>query len=147
MLTIGTGMAVIGTLGFIVAIWILFGYLYFKKGSVKKGFLLLLISLLLVGGGVVVGIEGAWNNAAAGIELSEDVIQIIENTSVADATQEQQAKVGQSVYLQINEEDWTKYKDKIMEHYIAWQKSLNDQADEAVLRTEFENLRQKALSN
>lgn len=147
MITIGTGMAVIGALGFIVAIWILFGYLYFKKGSVKKGFLLLLISLLLVAGGVVVGIQGAWNNVAEGIALSEDVIQIIESISVEDATQEQQAKVGQSVYMKINEEDWTKYEDKIMEHYIAWQKSLNDQADEDVLRTEFENLRQKTLSN
>lgn len=147
MVTIGTGVAVIGALGFIVAIWILFGYLYFKKGSVKKGFLLLIISLLLVAGGVVVGIQGEWNNAAEGITLSEDVIQIIDNISVEDASQEQQAKVGQSVYLKINEEDWTKYEDKIMEYYVAWQKSLNDQVDEEMLKTEFENLRQKTLSN
>ncbi|WP_027632752.1 hypothetical protein [Clostridium hydrogeniformans] len=147
MLTIGTGMAVIGAIGFIVAIWILFGYLYFKKGSVKKGFLLLIISLLLVASGVVVGIQGEWNNAAKGITLSEDVIQIIESISVEDATQEQQAKVGQSVYLKINEEDWTKYEDKIREYYVAWQKSLNDKVDKDVLKTEFENLRQKALLN
>lgn len=147
MLTIGTGMAVIGAIGFIVAIWILFGYLYFKKGSVKKGFLLLIISLLLVASGVVVGIQGEWNNAAKGITLSEDVIQIIESISVEDATQEQQAKVGQSVYLKINEEDWTKYEDKIREYYVAWQKSLNDKGDKDVLKTEFENLRQKALLN
>ncbi|HAK42517.1 MAG TPA: hypothetical protein DCM59_07175, partial [Clostridium sp.] len=122
-------------------------YLYFKKGSVKKGFLLLIISLLLVASGVVVGIQGEWNNAAKGITLSEDVIQIIESISVEDATQEQQAKVGQSVYLKINEEDWTKYEDKIREYYVAWQKSLNDKVDKDVLKTEFENLRQKALLN
>lgn len=147
MVTIGTGMAVIGALGFIVAIWILFGYLYFKKGSVKKGFLLLIVSLLLVVGGVAVGIQGEWNNAEKGISLSQDVIQIIDSTSVENATQEQKAKVGQSIYLKINEDEWTKYEGEIREYYIAWQKSLNDQVDDDVLKTEFENLRKKTLAN
>ena len=40
-----------------------------------------------------------------------------------------------------------KYEDKIREYYVAWQKSLNDKVDKDVLKTEFENLRQKALLN
>jgi hypothetical protein len=147
MVTFGTVLAVIGTLGFIGAMWVLFGYLYFKKGSLKKGFLLLFVSLLLVAGGVFVGVQGEWNNAEKGIFLPEDVIQIVETINAEKATQEQQAKVGGCVYLKINEDDWTKYNDKIMQYYIAWQKSLNDQADDETLRIEFGNLRKKALSN
>ena len=44
----GTVLAVVGTIIFIVSIWMVFGYLYFKKGSIKKGLLLLLAVLLLV---------------------------------------------------------------------------------------------------
>lgn len=146
MLKFGTAIAVVGTILFIIAIWILFGYLYFKKGNVKKGFILLAISLLLVVGGVLIGIKGEWNNAAKGLTLSNEVIQIIDSTSVEDATQEQQAKVGQSVYIRISEEDWAKYGDEIGQYYIAWQKSLNDQADEASLKTEFKKLRQSVIS-
>ncbi|SFA95969.1 hypothetical protein [Clostridium frigidicarnis] len=144
---IGNVLAVIGTVGFIGAMWILFGYLYFKKGSLKKGFLLLFASLLLVAGGVVVGVQGEWSNVEKGISLPKDVIQIVETTSVEEATQEQQAKVGGCVLLKINENDWTKYKDKIMQYYVAWQKSLNDQANDETLKIEFQNLRKKALLN
>lgn len=144
---IGNILAVIGTVGFIGAMWILFGYLYFKKGSLKKGFLLLFASLLLVAGGVVVGVQGEWSNVEKGISLPKDVIQIVETTSVEKATQEQQAKVGGCVLLKINEDDWTKYKDKIMQYYVAWQKSLNDQANDETLKIEFQNLRKKALLN
>lgn len=146
MLKFGTAIAVVGTILFIIAIWILFGYLYFKKGNVKKGFILLAISLLLVVSGVLIGIKGEWNNAAKGLTLSNEVIQIIDSTSVEDATLEQQAKVGQSVYIKISEEDWAKYGDEIEQYYIAWQKSLNDQADEASLKTEFKKLRQSVIS-
>lgn len=146
MLKFGTAIAVVGTILFIIAIWSLFGYLYFKKGNVKKGFILLAISLLLVVSGVLIGIKGEWNNASKGLTISNEVIQIIDNTSVEDATQEQQATVGQSVYTKINEEDWAKYGDEIEQYYIAWQKSLNDQADEASLKTEFKKLRQSVIS-
>ena len=147
MVTMGNVLAAIGTVGFIVAIWIVFGYLYFKKGSLKKGLLLLLASLLIVAGGVVVGVQGEWNNAEKGIALPEDVIQIIEMISVDKATQEQQAKVGGCVFLKINDEDWTKYENKIMQYYIAWQKSLNDQANDETLKADFENLRKQVLLN
>lgn len=146
MLKFGTAIAVVGTILFIIAIWILFGYLYFKKGNVKKGFILLAISLLLVVSGVLIGIKGEWNNAVKGLTLSNEVIQIIDSTSVEDATQEQRAKVGQSVYIKISEEDWAKYGDEIEQYYIAWQKSLNDQVDEASLKTEFKKLRQSVIS-
>ncbi len=145
MVTFGTVLAIIGTVGFIGAMWSLFGYLYFKKGNLKKGFLVLFASLILVASGVFIGVQGEWRNVENGMSLSEDVIQIIETINVEEATQEEQAKVGGSVYLKINEEDWTKYNEKIMQYYIAWQKSLNDQADEEALRIEFENLRKKAL--
>ncbi|MHC1746777.1 MAG: hypothetical protein AB9856_00135 [Cellulosilyticaceae bacterium] len=147
MVTMGNVLAAIGTVGFIVAIWIVFGYLYFKKGSLKKGLLLLLASLLIVAGGVVVGVQGEWNNAEKGIALPQDVIQIIEMISVDKATQEQQAKVGGCVFLKINDEDWTKYENKIMQYYIAWQKSLNDQANDETLKADFENLRKQVLLN
>lgn len=146
MLKFGTAIAVVGTILFIIAIWSLFGYLYFKKGNVKKGFILLAISLLLVVGGILIGIKGEWNNAAKGLTLPNEVIQIIDSTSVEDATQEQQAKVGQSVYIKISEEDWEKYGDEIEQYYIAWQKSLNNQVDEASLKTEFKKLRQSVIS-
>lgn len=146
MLKFGTAIAVVGTILFIIAIWSLFGYLYFKKGNVKKGFILLAISLLLVVSGILIGIKGEWNNAAKGLTLPNEVIQIIDSTSVEDATQEQQAKVGQSVYIKISEEDWAKYGDEIEQYYIAWQKSLNNQADEASLKTEFKKLRQSVIS-
>ncbi|MGL5675848.1 MAG: hypothetical protein ACRDDX_05525 [Cellulosilyticaceae bacterium] len=146
METIGTVIAVIGTIGFIVAMWILFGYLYFKKGSLKKGFLLLFVSLLLVAGGVYVGIQGAWVNAEKGIALSDDVIHILENIEVEDATQEQSAQASGSVYLKINEEEWTKYEDEIMAHYIALQRSLASEADDEALKAEFRALREKTLS-
>ncbi|KJZ85859.1 MULTISPECIES: hypothetical protein [Clostridium] len=141
----GTVLAVVGTIIFIVSIWMLFGYLYFKKGSIKKGLLLLLVSLLLVAGGVVIGVQGAWNNAEKGISLSQEVIDIVETTSAEQATKEQQSKVGSSVFLKINEDDWTKYEDKIKDYYVAWQKSLNPQADDETIRTEFKNLREQAL--
>ncbi|MGL4799889.1 MAG: hypothetical protein ACRCWY_10925 [Cellulosilyticaceae bacterium] len=143
---IGTIIAVIGAIGFIVAMWILFGYLYFKKGSLKKGFLLLLVSLLMVAGGVYVGIQGAWVNAEKGIALSDDVIHILENIEVEDATQEQSALVGGSVYLKINEDAWTKYEEEIIAHYIAWQRSLASEADDETLKAEFRALREKTLS-
>lgn len=143
----GTILAVIGAVGFIVAIWILFGCLYFKKRNFKTGLLLLLVSLLLVAGGVFIGVQGAWNNAAKGISLSEEIIEIIETKSVEETTQEQQAKVGSSVFLKINEDDWAKYEDKIMSYYIAWQKSLNPQAEDEAIKIEFKNLRGKALLN
>lgn len=146
MLKFGTAIAVVGTILFIIAIWSLFGYLYFKKGNVKKGFILLAISLLLVVSGILIGIKGEWNNAAKGLTLPNEVIEIIDSTSVEDATQEQQAKVGQSVYIKISEEDWAKYGDEIEQYYIAWQKSLNNQADEASLKTEFKKLRQSVIS-
>lgn len=146
MVNFGTALAVIGTVGFIGSMWSLFGYLYFKKGNLKKGFLALFASLILVVVGVFVGVQGEWRNAENGMTLSKDVIQIIETTKVEEATQEEQAKVGSSVYLKINEEDWAKYNDKIMQYYMAWQKSLNDQADDETLKAEFENLRKKALS-
>lgn len=142
---IGVIVAVIGAVTFIVAMWMLFGYLYFKKGSLKKGFLLLFVSLLFVAGGTVLGIQGAWNNAAKGLALPEETIKIIETISVEEATQEQQAKVGGNVYLKINDEDWAKYEDKIMAYYIAWQKSLNPQADDEVLKAEFKSLREQML--
>jgi len=94
----GTILAVIGAVGFIVAIWILFGCLYFKKRNFKTGLLLLLVSLLLVAGGVFIGVQGAWNSASKGIALSEEIIEIIETKSVEETTQEQQAKVGSSVF-------------------------------------------------
>lgn len=147
MASIGKIIAVIGTVGFIVAMWILFQYLYLKRGSLKKGFLLLGISLILVVIGVVVGIKGEWSNMEKGIALPADVIQIVETMSVEEATQEEQAKVGGCVYLKVNEDDWTKYGEKVKEYYIAWQKSLNDQADDEALKTEFENLRKKATLN
>lgn len=146
MLKFGTAIAVVGTILFIIAIWSLFGYLYFKKGNVKKGFILLAISLLLVVSGILIGIKGEWNNAAKGLTLPNEVIEIIDSTSVEDTTQEQQAKVGQSVYIKISEEDWAKYGDEIEQYYIAWQKSLNNQADEASLKTEFKKLRQSVIS-
>ena len=136
---IGTVLAVVGTIIFIVSIWMLFGYLYFKKGSIKKGL------LLLVAGGVVIGVQGAWNNAEKGISLSQEVIDIVETTSAEQATKEQQSKVGSSVFLKINEDDWKKYEDKIKDYYVAWQKSLNPQADDETIRTEFKNLREQAL--
>lgn len=147
MASIGKIIAVIGTVGFIVAMWILFQYLYLKRGSLKKGFSLLGISLILVVIGVVVGIKGEWNNVEKGIALPADVIQIVETMSVEEATQEEQAKVGGCVYLKVNEDDWTKYGEKVKEYYIAWQKSLNDQADDEALKAEFENLRKKATLN
>ncbi|MEO2739484.1 hypothetical protein ABG981_14405, partial [Clostridium butyricum] len=61
------------------------------------------------------------------------------------ATKEQQSKVGSSVFLKINEDDWKKYEDKIKDYYVAWQKSLNPQADDETIRTEFKNLREQAL--
>ncbi|WP_099192091.1 hypothetical protein [Tepidibacter mesophilus] len=143
----GTILAVIGTVVFIVAIWILFGYLYFKKGNLKTGFLLLLVSLILVAGGVFIGVQGAWNNAENGVALSEEIIEIIETKNVEEVTQEQQAKVGMSVFLKINQDDWIKYEDKIMLYYVAWQKSLNPQAEDESIKTEFKNLREKALLN
>ena len=136
---IGTVLAVVGTIIFIVSIWMLFGYLYFKKGSIKKGL------LLFVAGGVVIGVQGAWNNAEKGISLSQEVIDIVETTSAEQATKEQQSKVGSSVFLKINEDDWKKYEDKIKDYYVAWQKSLNPQADDETIRTEFKNLREQAL--
>lgn len=143
----GTALAVIGTVVFIVAIWILFGYLYFKKGSLKKGFSLLLVSLILVAVGVVIGVQGAWNNDADGLALSNEIIEIIETKNVEDTTQEQQAKVGASVFLKINQEDWSKYEDEILSYYIAWQKSLNPQAEDDAIKAEFKSLREKALLN
>lgn len=143
----GTILAVIGAVGFIVAIWILFGCLYFKKRNFKTGLLLLLVSLLLVAGGVFIGVQGEWSSAAKGIALSEEIIEIIETKSVEETTQEQQAKVGSSVFLKINEDDWAKYEDKIMSYYIAWQKSLNPQAEDEAIKIEFKNLRGKALLN
>lgn len=143
----GTILAVIGAVGFIIAIWILFGCLYFKKRNFKTGLLLLLVSLLLVAGGVFIGVQGEWSNAAKGIPLSEEIIEIIETKSVEETTQEQQAKVGSSVFLKINEDDWAKYEDKIMSYYIAWQKSLNPQAEDEAIKIEFKNLRGKALLN
>ncbi|HBL05454.1 MULTISPECIES: hypothetical protein [unclassified Clostridium] len=143
----GTILAVIGAVGFIVAIWILFGCLYFKKRNFKTGLLLLLVSLLLVAGGVFIGVQGAWNSASKGIALSEEIIEIIETKSVEETTQEQQAKVGSSVFLKIDEDDWAKYEDKIMTYYIAWQKSLNPQAEDEAIKIEFKNLRVKALLN
>ena len=143
----GTILAVIGTVGFIVAIWMLFGYLYFKKGNPKKGFLVLFLSLLLVAGGVFIGVQGAWKNADAGVALSDEVIKIIETKSVEETTPEQQSQVGMSVYLKINQEDWEKYEDEILSYYISWQKSLNPQANDETLKTEFKNLREKSLSN
>ena len=143
----GTILAVIGTVGFIVAIWMLFGYLYFKKGNPKKGFLVLFLSLLLVAGGVFIGVQGAWKNADAGVALSDEVIKIIETKSVEEATPEQQSKVGMSVYLKISQEDWEKYEDEILSYYISWQKSLNPQANDETLKTEFKNFREKSLSN
>ncbi len=143
----GTIIAVIGAIVFIVSIWIIFGYLYFKKGSLKKGFSLLLVSLLLVAGGTFVSIKGAWNNAADGIALPQDIVEIIETKSISEATQEEQAKVGGSVFLKINQEDWTKYESEILSYYIAWQKSLDPQANDNSIKTQFEALREKALSN
>lgn len=143
----GTVLAVIGTVGFIVAIWMLFGYLYFKKGNPKKGFLVLFLSLLLVAGGVFIGVQGARKNADAGVALSDEVIKIIETKSVEEATPEQQSKVGMSVYLKISQEDWEKYEDEILSYYISWQKSLNPQANVETLKTEFKNFREKSLSN
>lgn len=143
----GTILAVIGTVGFIVAIWMVFGYLYFKKGNLKTGFLLLFVSLMLVAGGIFVGVQGAWNNAENGVSLSNEVIEIIEATNVEEATQEQQSKVGMSVFLKINQEDWKEYEDEILLYYIAWQKSLNPQSDDESIKTEFKNLREKALLN
>lgn len=144
---IGKIIAIIGTVGFIVAMWILFGYLYLKRGSLKKGFSLLCVSLILVVTGVVVGIKGEWNNVEKGIALPADVIHIVETISVEEATQEEQAKVGGCVFLKVNEDDWTKYGEKVKEYYIAWQKSLNDQVDDEALKTEFENLRKKTTLN
>ncbi|CBH22619.1 protein of unknown function [Acetoanaerobium sticklandii] len=143
----GTVLAVIGTVGFIVAIWMLFGYLYFKKGNPKKGFLVLFLSLLLVAGGVFIGVQGARKNADAGVALSDEVIKIIETKSVEEATPEQQSQVGMSVYLKISQEDWEKYEDEILSYYISWQKSLNPQANVETLKTEFKNFREKSLSN
>lgn len=143
----GTILAVIGAVAFIVAIWILFGYLYFKKGNLKTGFMLLLVSLVLVVSGVFISVQGAWNNAANGTALSAEIIEIIETKGAEEATQEQQAKVGMSVFLKINQDDWAKYEDKIMLYYIAWQKSLNPQAEDESIKTEFKNLREKALLN
>lgn len=143
----GTIIAVIGAIVFIVSIWIIFGYLYFKKGSLKKGFSLLLVSLLLVAGGTFVSIKGAWNNAADGIALPQDIVEIIETKSISETTQEEQAKVGGSVFLKINQEDWTKYESSILSYYIAWQKSLDPQANDDSIKTQFEALREKALSN
>lgn len=143
----GTIVAVIGAIVFIVSIWIIFGYLYFKKGSLKKGFSLLLVSLLLVAGGTFVSIKGAWNNAADGIALPQDIVEIIETKNISDTTQEEQAKVGGSVFLKINQEDWTKYESSILSYYIAWQKSLDPQANDNSIKTQFEALREKALSN
>ena len=89
--------------------------------------------------------QGAWNNAEKGISLSQEVIDIVETTGAEQATKEEQAKVGSSVFLKINEDDWTKYEDKIKDYYVAWQKSLNPQADDETIRTEFKNLREQAL--
>lgn len=147
MENLGTILAVLGAVGFIAAIWMLFGYLYFKKGNLKKGFLLLFISLTLVVGGVFIGVQGAWKNDDIGLTLSDEVVNIIETTDVEDATQEQQSKVGMSVYLKINQEDWEKYEDEILSYYIVWQKSLNPNADDESLKAEFKNLREKSLSN
>ncbi len=143
----GTIIAVIGAIVFIVSIWIIFGYLYFKKGSLKKGFSLLLVSLLLVAGGTFVSIKGAWNNAADGIALPQDIVEIIETKSISETTQEEQAKVGGSVFLKINQEDWTKYESEILSYYIAWQKSLDPQANDESIKLQFESLREKSLSN
>lgn len=143
----GTIVAVIGAIIFIVSIWIIFGYLYFKKGSLKKGFTLLLVSLLLVSGGTFVAIKGAWNNAANGISLPQDIIEIIETKDISQSTQEDQAKVGGSVFLKINQEDWTKYESEILSYYIAWQKSLDPQANDESIKAQFETLREKSLLN
>lgn len=143
----GTIVAVIGAIIFIVSIWIIFGYIYFKKGSLKKGFTLLLVSLLLVSGGTFVAIKGAWNNASDGISLPQDIIEIIETKDISETTQEEQAKVGSSVFLKINQEDWTKYESEILSYYIAWQKSLDPQANDESIKSQFETLREKSLLN
>lgn len=143
----GTVIAVVGAIIFIVSMWMIFAYLYFKKGNLKKGFSLLLISLLLVGGGTFLGIKGAWNNEAKGISIPQNIVQIIESKTIEETTQEEQAQVGNCVYLKISQEDWSKYGDKIESYYVAWQKSLNPQAEEETIKVEFKNLREKAISN
>lgn len=143
----GTIVAVIGAIVFIVSIWIIFGYLYFKKGNLKKGFTLLLVSLILVAGGTFAAIQGAWNNAEDGIALPQDIVKIIETKNISETTQEEQAKVGSSVFLKINQEDWTKYEAEILSYYIAWQKSLDPQASDETIKAQFESLREKSLLN
>lgn len=147
MENLGTILAIAGALLFIVSMWMLFGYLYFKKGNLKRGFLLLLVSLIVLAGGIFISIKVAWNNAAEGMAIPQEVIEIIENHNAADATQEEQAKVGNTIFLKINQGDWDKYSDKILSFYTAWQKSLNPQADEATIKADFEKLREKSLSN
>lgn len=52
----GTGVAVVGTILFIVYVWKVMGYVYFKKGNIKKDFKMLIVSLLVVVGGIAIEI-------------------------------------------------------------------------------------------
>ncbi|MEG0235864.1 MAG: hypothetical protein RR523_06370 [Cetobacterium sp.] len=136
----GTGIAVVGTILFIVYVWKVMGYVYFKKGNIKKDFKMLIVSLLVVAGGIAVGVYGARNQRAP---LSKRAVEIIETMSLEETTTEQKAEVAANAYLKINDEDWAKYGDKVKEYYIAWQKVGRSRVDEKTIETEFENLRKK----
>lgn len=136
----GTGIAVVGTILFIVYIWKVMGYVYFKKGNIKKDFKMLIVSLLVVVGGITVGVYGARNQRAP---LSKRAVEIIETMSLEETTTEQKAEVAANAYLKINDEDWAKYGDKVKEYYIAWQKVGRSREDEKTIEMEFENVRKK----
>ena len=101
---------------------------------------MLIVSLLVVVGGIAVGVYGARNQR---VPLSKRAVEIIETMSLEETTTEQKAEVAANVYLKINDEDWTKYGDNVKEYYVAWQKVGRSRVDEKTIETEFENLRKK----
>lgn len=111
---------------FIIAMLMFFRYLYFKKGSLKKALVHILLSVLLLSGVVAVymGYGKVLNSAAqAPGTFTESMKKVLDTKTPEEASFNELAQIAVLSNFPMNEEDKV-YLDKIKEYYIYYQMSI-----------------------
>lgn len=112
---------------FIIAMLMFFRYLYFKKGSLKKSLIHIVVSVLLISAVVFVymGYGKAQNSAASAPgTFTENMKKVLDTKSPEEASFSDLTQIVVLSNFPLSEEDRV-YLDKIKEFYIYYQMSVD----------------------
>lgn len=122
---------------FIVSAFLCFNYLYFRKGNIKRAFLLFLVSIVLIVGSTGLGILAEINKPPFVYPISENAKAVLETKSFEQATEEERLEIMNLGFLPISDQDKETYGNKIKAFYVTYHSQLRN-VDESTISAEYD---------